>query len=250
MSKLNYLKENKGIINLEDNENKTLFLINEKDSIDFNISLKDYSSLNLQIVNKYASNNEVKVKITADLMENSTFKLVLIDFSSKKMKAEVFAEIHSFAYFEANVASTSSNTEEKIFDIRANHAYKNGSSLVKMYGVITDKGSLSFLGDSNIEKGAIKVSTRQEGHIADLSKGGKANVSPMLRIAENDIKASHGATLGKIPDESLFYLMSRGLTKEEATSLMTIGFLKPIVNLIEDEKVRDELLDYVNNRSY
>ena len=91
---------------------------------------------------------------------------------------------------------------------------------------------------------------RQEGHIADLSKGGKANVSPMLRIAENDIKASHGATLGKIPDESLFYLMSRGLTKEEATSLMTIGFLKPIVNLIEDEKVRDELLDYVNNRSY
>jgi Fe-S cluster assembly protein SufD len=62
----------------------------------------------------------------------------------------------------------------------------------------------------------------------------------VLNIDENEVKASHAATVGKLNESHLFYLMSRGLTKEEARRLVTLGYLKPIVSYFEGD-VKDEI---------
>ena len=59
--------------------------------------------------------------------------------------------------------------------------------------------------------------------------------SPILKIDENEVQASHGAVVGQLNSDHMFYLMSRGLTKEEARMIITLGYLKPIsVNFSQD----------------
>ena len=64
-----------------------------------------------------------------------------------------------------------------------------------------------------------------------------AIAKPILKIDENDIEASHAAAVGKISDEQIFYLTSRGLSNEEAKMLITLGYLKPIFKGFDEDKV-------------
>ena len=64
---------------------------------------------------------------------------------------------------------------------------------------------------------------------------------PILKIDENDIEASHAAIVGKINDEHIFYLTSRGLTEEEAKRIMTLGYLKPIMVGFVDDEIKEEI---------
>ena len=65
--------------------------------------------------------------------------------------------------------------------------------------------------------------------------------SPILKIDENDIEASHAAVVGKINDEHIFYLTSRGLSEEEAKRLITLGYLKPIMTGFADDEMKNEI---------
>ena len=64
---------------------------------------------------------------------------------------------------------------------------------------------------------------------------------PNLYIDEYDVVANHSASIGSISKDDLFYLMSRGLTKEEATSLVVIGFIKPIIDNIQDDSLKEDI---------
>ena len=111
-----------------------------------------------------------------------------------------------------------------------------------------DESKLEFLGSTKIYKGAIKSTARQESRIADLSDKVRSVCSPALLIDENDIMASHGAALGQIEENQLFYLMSRGLTKQEAETIITLGYLKPVINLIDSKESQEKLSEYIESK--
>jgi len=210
---------------------------------------KDTSTL-IEIVDDVEKGNLLNIFGNVDLEENSSIKIVLISFSSRDVKADITCNIEENASANIDVAAIASEKIKKSFDIKTIHLKGNSNSLTKMYGVLLDSAKLEFLGTSDIKKGAKKSKTRQEGKIADLSVNGNGQVSPILKIAEDDVKASHGAALGKIPEDSLFYMMTRGLTKKEASGLITIGYLKPIVQEISSPEVKEHLLNYVSEERF
>ena len=71
---------------------------------------------------------------------------------------------------------------------------------------------------------------------------------PILKIDENDIEASHAAVVGKINDEHLFYLTSRGLTEADAKQLITFGYLKPIMNGFIEDEIKEEISTLIERR--
>jgi len=73
-------------------------------------------------------------------------------------------------------------------------------------------------------------------------------VNPILLIDEYDVKAGHGATIGKLDENSVYYLMSRGLTRKDAERLMINGFLNPIISEITDEPLKERFVSLVNQR--
>ena len=109
------------------------------------------------------------------------------------------------------------------------HLAPNTSSAIISKGISKNGGISSYRGLVEIKKGAInsKSSTRCDGLMLDNIS--KATTLPCLDVAESDVNVSHEAVVGKIGEEQLFYLMSRGLSESEATKLIVSGFIEPII---------------------
>ena len=107
--------------------------------------------------------------------------------------------------------------------------------------MVRDNGKLSFSGICKIEHGSHGSKAHQNAKIMVFDKLSDGVAKPILKIDDNDIEASHAAVVGKINDEHIFYLTSRGLTEDEAKRIITLGYLKPILGGFSDENIRDEI---------
>ena len=96
------------------------------------------------------------------------------------------------------------------------------------YGVAKDSSNIIFTGCNHILKGSKKAITKQNAKIIVFDKDANGTASPILKIDENDVQASHGAVVGQLNSDHMFYLMSRGLSQNEARMVITLGYLKPI----------------------
>ncbi|HBF67879.1 MAG TPA: hypothetical protein DDW20_00960 [Firmicutes bacterium] len=92
-----------------------------------------------------------------------------------------------------------------------------------------------FSGINHIKTGAKKSVTSQNAKIIVFDRNAVGIASPILKIDENDVKASHAAIVGQLNSDHMFYLMSRGLSKEDARQLITLGYLEPISKLFNAE---------------
>jgi Fe-S cluster assembly protein SufD len=92
-----------------------------------------------------------------------------------------------------------------------------------------------------VEPNAQKTNAYQENRNLLLSDSAHADSIPGLEIMANDVRCTHGATLGRVDREQLFYLMTRGLTRGEAERLIVRGFFQDILDRIDLEPVRDAL---------
>jgi Fe-S cluster assembly protein SufD len=110
------------------------------------------------------------------------------------------------------------------------HQAENTNSEVIIKSALKDSSSVFFDGLIKIEKGAKGTNAWLAAHLLLLSQTSRGIAVPNLEIIENDIKAGHAATVGRINDLELFYLMSRGLTEESAKSLIVQGFLESIIS--------------------
>lgn len=112
---------------------------------------------------------------------------------------------------------------------RVYHLAENTSSFVISKGISNNGGISSYRGLINIKQGAknSKSSVRCDGLMLDSKS--KAITTPGMEVSENDVSVSHEATLGKVGEDQLFYLMSRGFSEEEATKLIVSGFINPLV---------------------
>jgi Fe-S cluster assembly protein SufD len=108
-------------------------------------------------------------------------------------------------------------------------------------GALRDEARAVWRGMIRVEEGAQKTNAYQENRNLLLSKRAHADSIPGLEIMANDVRCTHGATLGQVDRELLFYLMTRGLTRSEAERLVVRGFFQDILDRVELEPVRDAL---------
>ena len=116
-------------------------------------------------------------------------------------------------------------------DLKTNiyHQQPQTQSRIIVKGALDDMASVNFDGLVKIEPGAKGTNAWLAAHILLLSDKAKGRAVPSLEIAENDIKAGHATTVGRVNDLELFYLMSRGLSENTAKSLIVQGFLGSII---------------------
>jgi len=110
------------------------------------------------------------------------------------------------------------------------HQAPNTFSRTIIKGVLDGDASANFEGLVRIEKGAKNADADLKEHSILISKQAKAIAIPRLDVLENEVKAGHGATVSKIDEEQIFYLMSRGLSLVQAKDIIIKGFLQSMVN--------------------
>ena len=109
------------------------------------------------------------------------------------------------------------------------HEVPNCESSQKVRGVLADRSTGVFQGKVVVEKNAQKTSAQQMSKAVLLSDHANSNSKPELEIYADDVVCSHGATVGELDEDQIFYLVSRGISKDKARSILTEAFLSEII---------------------
>lgn len=105
-------------------------------------------------------------------------------------------------------------------------------------GVANDKSRNVYMGLIKIHKDAQRSDAYQANRNLILSPGARTDSIPSLEIEANDVRCTHGATMGQLDEEQLFYMLSRGLSRHEATRLIVEGFYEPVFDRLSSEALR------------
>jgi len=122
-----------------------------------------------------------------------------------------------------------------------NHVTPHSSSLENYRGVVDGRAHAVFSGRIDVQPGAQKIVARQSNKNLLLSEDAVVNTKPHLRIYADDVKCFHGATVGMLDEDALFYLRSRGMTAEMARDLLVYGFVGEVLGAIGVRRLRDDM---------
>lgn len=128
------------------------------------------------------------------------------------------------------------------------HTVPNCVSHQNYKGVLNDKSRGVFNGKVFVRENASGTDAKQSNKNLLLSNDARVDTKPQLEIFNDDVKCAHGATVGQLEEEEVFYLLSRGLNPELSRNLLTYGFAEEIINKIGIESIKKELDEAVLNR--
>jgi len=134
------------------------------------------------------------------------------------------------------------------YDTFQEHIAPNTTSDFAFKGALRDTATAVWRGMIRVERDAQKTNAYQENRNLLLSPDAHADSIPGLEILANDVRCTHGATLGQVDREQLFYLMARGLSRGEAERLIVRGFFQDILDRIDLEPVREALAQALETR--
>lgn len=149
---------------------------------------------------------------------------------------------------DTKVITVGTSNQKLDLTTRAVHTGRATSSEMTTRAVMRDEATAIVNGITIIEKGAIGASGEQTEKVLMLSPKARGDANPILLIDENDVKAGHAASVGQVNEEQVYYLMSRGISKEVAARLIIYGFLSPIVEQIPIPKLQDQLQQLVERK--
>ncbi len=126
------------------------------------------------------------------------------------------------------------------------HAVGHCTSRELYKGILADHAHAVFHGRIQVRPHAQKTSAAQTNRNLVISPAARVNTKPQLEIFADDVRCTHGSTIGRIEDDALFYLQSRGIGREAARALLTYAFASEVAERIPDGATRDWLRDYVD----
>src|SRR5262249_54478216 len=122
------------------------------------------------------------------------------------------------------------------------------SSDLLFKGVLTDKARSVYSGLIRVHPHAQKTDAYQQNRNLLLSRTARADSIPNLEIGANDVRCTHGATVGQVDEDEVFYIMCRGLTREDATRLIVEGFIDSQIEELPIAGMRDALRAEISER--
>ena len=218
----------------KDNSEKNFLNIYYNFELDKSSILKNYKidkSINNNV--KYSYNN---VKQEA----NSISETFILSSGSKFFKNEINCDLlgqHSSAFVNGIFDLDDENHHEIKSNI--NHLVENTKSYQLVKSVLEKKSKAVYQGKIFVSSEAQKTDGYQLSNAILLSENSEFNAKPELEIYADDVKCSHGSSSGSLDENSIFYLMSRGLNYKEAKKLLINGFLLDVIEKITDEEIKN-----------
>lgn len=151
---------------------------------------------------------------------------------------------------EANVVTVAlaSAEQQQNITVRVENIAPQCVGNIVNYGIVKDKAHLAINGVGKVHKGMNGSDNQQESRLLNLSKAAEAVANPFLLIDEGDITAGHAASIGQINEEQVYYLMSRGLSRQASERAIALGFLTPFANTIQNAELKKQLLETIREK--
>lgn len=134
------------------------------------------------------------------------------------------------------------------YELETIHHNPHTTSDINSYGVVAENARGELIGRGEIDKGAFASNCQQDSRLLALDSSSEALCYPLLLINEYDVIAGHSSGVGQVDEEAVFYLRSRGLTERDSKRLMIAAFLKPNIEKISDEIIREYLINKLDDK--
>lgn len=155
-----------------------------------------------------------------------------------KIDVELVGEGAEANLYGAYVCGSDENVKMAV-DMHHKVPHCNSRQLFK--GIAGGESRVDFYGKIIVAQDAQRTEAYQENHNLLLSDKAKVDTKPQLEIYADDVKCSHGATIGRLNEEEQFYMRSRGISLEDAKVLQMISFIAPVLENVRDEAQRESL---------
>ena len=242
----NKIINNKVFLSLGESSNISLvdFYKSEDNIKYFNNTIHNYDIKKNAVLKKYSINaildqsfnyNSTKVKSCS----NSVFENFLLSLGPNLIKNEIHCNLlekHSSCFVNGIMLLNGNQHHE--LKTNVNHKFENCKSSQVIKSVLLDKSNGTYQGKIYVDKQAQKTNGYQLSKALILSESSEFNSKPELEIYADDVKCSHGSTTGNIDENSIFYLMSRGLTKQQANKMIVEGFLNEVIETITEPNIK------------
>ena len=207
------------------------------------------SELNIVVVNLMNTKSNNFLAIENDFGENAKINYTIVDFGGK----------HSITNYYSNLQGDNCDNqlntiylgkENQVFDLNyiGELRGKKSNIDIEVQGTLKDTSKKHFKGTIDFKKGCKKATGNENEACMLLSDTAKSIALPMLLCSEEEVEGNHSSSAGKIGEKELFYIMSRGFELKEAMKLMVRARFNQILEKIENDELREEILQEIDKR--
>lgn len=200
----------------------------------------------IQNMNKYSSHFNSLVQYIG---QNANVEIDFIELGSKIVAINSVTDLLKYeSSINIKAMYLGYNNMKIDIDYDILHKGENTKSKIEQKGALNDSSEKVFKGTIDFKKGAKKAIGSEEESVILLSPKAKSDAIPILLCSEEDVSGSHAATVGKIDQSKLFYIMSRGFTKAQAQRLIIEASYSNIIDSMPDEKIKSEIIENIQRR--
>ena len=209
-------------------------------NIIYNFNLKKDSNLKNYKIDKFTNDNLKYSFNNIEQETNSVSETFILSAGSNYFKNEINCNLKG-EYSSAFVNGIFSLKENQQHEIRTiiNHLVENTKSYQLIKGVLGKLSKAAYQGKIFVNSKAQKTNGYQLSKAILLDETSEFNAKPELEIYADDVKCSHGSASGSLNEDSIFYLMSRGLNYQQSKELLINGFLLDVIEKITDSEIKD-----------
>lgn len=249
------LLENIEIIANESSKSTIILKYKSQDDLEYwhngliRVNAKKNSEINIILVNLLNMKSNNFMSIENNIEENAKIKYTIIDFGGKNSITNYYSNI---------IGEDSDNTINTIYLGKENQLFdlnyigelrgKKSNIDIEVQGALTDKAKKHFKGTIDFKKGCKKATGNENEACMLLSDTAKSLALPMLLCSEEDVEGNHSSSAGKIGEKELFYIMSRGFKLKEAMKLMVRAKFNKILENIDNEELKEEIIYEIDKR--
>ncbi len=205
------------------------------------LNINENNQLNLNLINQNAESIIINSVVNKNLtigMVNSNSKPLDLKFNCQLVKE----------YATLKLVNTGVSNNQQNYFFKVDHLARNTASDISNYGVVVADANYNCEIVGEIKKGFKGSEAFQSSRVLTSGDVNKVRVLPILNMEENDIKAKHACTIGRLEEQQRFYMASRGLNEDQIIKLVAFGYLSNVLSLISNNEIKDMVENEIINQ--
>lgn len=216
--------------------------------VDFKIQAAAHSTVNLYFVQRYSQQVASQLKLNLNAKDGAKANFIFLDLGAKSHQADVFVDLGEAA--EIQIGAVYFAALDQIYDYNylLRHHGEHSKSDLTVRGALKDHAQKTLRYTLDFMKGSHGSKGFEKEEVMLLSDGVYNASVPYLLSGEDDVEGTHAASVGRLDEASLFYLMSRGFPQAEAERMLILAQFSAILDRWPESELRNELTEILRSK--
>ena len=208
--------------------------------------IKENANCTVAIANLMSQNSDSFIAIENEIEKNGKLQHTIVDFGGNNKISNYYSKVQG-DFAENNLKTIYLGNNNDTIDINYNIDIlgKNAKCNIEAQGALNDSARKNFKGIIDFKEGSSKSKGLENENCMILSENAKSKSLPMLLCHEEDVEGEHGVSSGKIDEAKLFYIMTKGISYDDAKKLIVKANFSSIVSKIRDKELQKEILEQI-----